>query len=224
MRVGIYCRVSTRDQSVDMQLVQLREYAQRWGWEIVGEYIDEAVSGIKKRRPSLDKLMADAHQRRFDAICVWRFDRFARSVTHLTQALETFQSLGSDFISYSQHIDTSTPMGKMLFVVLGAVAELERDLIRERTQAGRDVARRRGVKFGRRSIVTPEIRDRIFALRRGGQTFAYIANLLGIGEATIVRTLAANKLLSLRVGACSPPWHWGHTVSFGSCRRVCRGR
>ena len=194
MRVGIYCRVSTRDQSVDMQLVQLREYAQRRGWEIVTEYIDEAVSGIKKRRPGLDKLMADCHQRRIDVVLVWKFDRFARSVTHLTQALETFQSLGIDFVSYSQNIDTSTPMGRMLFVILGAVAELERDLIRERTQAGRDVARRRGVKFGRRSVVTPEIRDRIFALRKGGQTFAYIADLLGIGEATVARTLAVGKL------------------------------
>ena len=190
MKCAIYCRVSTRDQSVEMQLVQLREYAHRRGWEIAGEYIDEAVSGIKKKRPGLDRLMADCQQRLVDVVLVWKFDRFARSVTHLTQALETFQSLGIDFISYSQNLDTSTPMGKMLFVILGAVGELERDLIRERTEAGRQVARRRGVKFGRKTVVTPEIRDRIFALRRGGQTFAYIAGLLRIGEATIARALA----------------------------------
>ena len=190
MKCAIYCRVSTRDQSVEMQLVQLREYAQRRGWEIADEYIDEAVSGIKKKRPGLDRLMADCQQRLVDVVLVWKFDRFARSVTHLTQALETFQSLGIDFISYSQNLDTSTPMGKMLFVILGAVGELERDLIRERTEAGRQVARTRGVKFGRRSVVTPEVRDRIFALRKGGQTFAYISNLLGIGEATVARTLA----------------------------------
>src|SRR5438270_2600327 len=190
MKCAIYCRVSTRDQSVEMQLVQLREYAQRRGWEIADEYIDEAVSGIKKKRPGLDRLMADCQQRLVDVVLVWKFDRFARSVTHLTQALETFQSLGIDFISYSQNLDTSTPMGKMLFVILGAVGELERDLIRERTEAGRQVARRRGVKFGRKTVVTPEIRDRIFALRRGGQTFAYIAGLLRIGEATIARALA----------------------------------
>jgi len=194
MKCAIYCRVSTRDQSVEMQLVQLREYAQRRGWEIAGEYIDEAVSGIKKRRPGLDRLMADCQQRRIDVVLVWKFDRFARSVTHLTQALETFQSLGIDFISYSQNLDTSTPMGKMLFVILGAVGELERDLIRERTEAGRQVARTRGVKFGRRSVVTPEVRDRIFALRKGGQTFAYISNLLGIGEATVARTLALGRI------------------------------
>ena len=190
MKCAIYCRVSTRDQSVEMQLVQLREYAQRRGWEIADEYIDEAVSGIKKKRPGLDRLMADCQQRLVDVVLVWKFDRFARSVTHLTQALETFQSLGIDFISYSQNLDTSTPMGKMLFVILGAVGELERDLIRERTEAGRQVARTRGVKFGRRCVVTPEVRDRIFALRKGGQTFAYISNLLGIGEATVARTLA----------------------------------
>ena len=193
MKCAIYCRVSTRDQSVEMQLVQLREYAQRRGWEIADEYVDEAVSGIKKRRPGLDRLMADCQQRLVDVVLVWKFDRFARSVTHLTQALETFQSLGIDFISYSQNLDTSTPMGKMLFVILGAVGELERDLIRERTEAGRQVARGRGVKFGRRSVVTPEVRDRIFALRKGGQTFAYISNLLGIGEATVARTLALGR-------------------------------
>jgi len=190
MKCAIYCRVSTRDQSVEMQLVQLREYAQRRGWEIADEYIDEAVSGIKKKRPGLDRLMADCQQRLVDVVLVWKFDRFARSVTHLTQALETFQALGIDFVSYSQNLDTSTPMGKMLFVIIGAVGELERDLIRERTEAGRQVARTRGVKFGRRSVVTPEVRDRIFALRKGGQTFAYISNLLGIGEATVARTLA----------------------------------
>ena len=193
MKCAIYCRVSTRDQSVEMQLVQLREYAQRRGWEIADEYIDEAVSGIKKKRPGLDRLMADCQQRLVDVVLVWKFDRFARSVTHLTQALEAFQALGIDFVSYSQNLDTSTPMGKMLFVIIGAVGELERDLIRERTEAGRQVARTRGVKFGRRSVVTPEVRDRIFALRKGGQTFAYISNLLGIGEATVARTLALGR-------------------------------
>jgi DNA invertase Pin-like site-specific DNA recombinase len=185
--------VSTRDQSIEMQLVQLRDYAQRRGWEIAGEYIDEAVSGVKRRRPGLDKLMADCQKRLLDVVLVWKFDRFARSVTHLTQALETFQALGIDFVSYSQNLDTSTPMGKMLFVIIGAVGELERSLIQERTEAGREVARRRGVKFGRKSVVTSEVRDRIFALRRSGQTFSYISNLLGIGEATVARALARAK-------------------------------
>ena len=194
MRVGIYCRVSTRDQSVAMQLAQLREYAQRRGWEIAGEYIDEAISGAKRARPGLDKLMADCHQRRIDVVLVWKFDRFARSVSHLTQALETFQSLGIDFVSYSQNLDTSTPMGKMMYVIFAAVGELERDLIRERTEAGRDVARRRGVKFGRKSVVTPQMRDRILSLRKSGQTFAYISGLMGIGEATVARVLANQTL------------------------------
>ena len=138
MKASIYARVSTAkgQQSPEMQLNELRDYCQRRGWEIAGEYVDNGVSGAKESRPELNRLLADAHRRRFDAVAVWRFDRFARSVSHLLRALETFRTLGIEFVSLSEQVDTSTPTGKMVFTVLGAVAELERTLIAERVKAG----------------------------------------------------------------------------------------
>src|SRR5690348_17434043 len=113
-----------------MQLRELREYCQRRGWTATVEYVDVGISGTKEKRPQLDRLLSDAHRRNFDAVVVWRFDRFARSVSHLLRALETFRSLGIEFVSLSEQVDTSTPAGKLVFTVLGAVAELERSLIR----------------------------------------------------------------------------------------------
>ena len=113
MRIAIYARVSTLNngQSPQMQLRELREYCQRRGWKIGGEYVDRGISGAKDSRPELNRLMADAHKRRFEAVVVWKFDRFARSVSHLLRALETFNALGIAFVSLSESIDTSTPAG-----------------------------------------------------------------------------------------------------------------
>ncbi len=116
-----------------MQTRELKEFCQRRGWQVAGEYVDRGVSGAKDSRPELNRLMVDGHQRRFDAVLVWKFDRFARSVSHLLRALETSRALGVEFISLSEQVDTSTPTGKMVFTVLGAVAELERALIVERS-------------------------------------------------------------------------------------------
>jgi DNA invertase Pin-like site-specific DNA recombinase len=149
-RVAIYARVSTpegKGQSPEMQLRELREYCERRGWTVAGEYVDR-MTGTKDRRPELDRLTADAHKRRFDVVIVWKFDRFARSVSHLLRALETFKALGIDFVSYSEQMDTSTPAGKMVFTVLGAVAELERSLIVERVRAGLRNARAKGQALG----------------------------------------------------------------------------
>src|SRR3989304_8827331 len=134
MRAVIYARVSTigHGQSPEMQLSEVREYCARRGWQIGGEYVDAGISGTKDSRPELNRLMAEAHRRRFDPVVVWRFDRFARSVSHLLRALETFRALGIEFVSLSEQVDTSTPTGKMVFTVPGAVAELERSLIAER--------------------------------------------------------------------------------------------
>src|SRR5712692_2118997 len=110
MKTAIYARVSTTNgQDPEMQLRELRDYCQRRGWEVAREYVDVGISGAKEKRPELDKLLADAHRRRFDAVVVWRFDRFARSVSHLLRALETFRALGVEFVSLSEHFDTSTP-------------------------------------------------------------------------------------------------------------------
>jgi DNA invertase Pin-like site-specific DNA recombinase len=127
MNVAIYARVSTTNgQDPEMQLRELREYCQRRNWTAVAEYVDAGISGTKEKRPELDKLLADAHRRHFDAVVVWRFDRFARSVSHLLRALETFRSLGIEFVSLSEQVDTSTPAGKLVFTVLGAVCSFIR--------------------------------------------------------------------------------------------------
>lgn len=187
MRVAIYARVSTSNgqQSPEMQLRELREYVQRRGWEIAGEYVDAGISGAREKRPELDRLMSDAHRRRFDAVVVWKFDRFARSVSHLLRALETFKAQGIEFVSFSEQMDTSTPTGKMIFTVLGAVAELERSLIVERVKAGLRNARAKGKRLGRPQIVL-DVR-RIAALREQGRSWPQIARQLGVGVGTAYR-------------------------------------
>src|SRR5882724_10581211 len=132
MRTGIYARVSTRDQSCELQIRDLRAYCAARGLDLVREYIDVGQSGAKDSRPELNKLMDDARKRQFYAIVVWRFDRFARSTKHLLSALEEFRSLGIQFISHQRNGDTSTSLGQALFTIVSAVAQLERDLIRER--------------------------------------------------------------------------------------------
>jgi DNA invertase Pin-like site-specific DNA recombinase len=137
-RVAIYVRVSTinHGQDVGLQTRELRQFAEARGWMVAGEYIDAGVSGAKDSRPGLNRLMADAHKRRFDVVCVWRFDRFARFDSHLLRALETFKALEIDFVSYSEQMDTSTPAGKDGVHRPAEVAELERSLIVERVRAG----------------------------------------------------------------------------------------
>jgi DNA invertase Pin-like site-specific DNA recombinase len=150
---------------------------------MAGEYVDIGISGSKEKRPQLDCLMADAHKRKFDAVCVWRFDRFARSVSHLLKALETFKALGIEFVSYSEQMDTSTPAGKMVFTVLGAVAELERSLIVERVKAGLRNAKAKGKVLGRpRKVLDLK---KIAALQTRGVGLRKIAAEMGVGVGTI---------------------------------------
>lgn len=192
MRCAVYARVSTSNNGQDpaMQTRELREYCERRGFTVIGEYVDVGISGTKDRRPELDKLMRDAHRRRFDVCCVWRFDRMARSVSHLLRVLETFNTLGVNFVSLSEAIDTATPTGKMVFTVLGAVAELERSLIVERVKAGLRNARAKGKRLGRPRVIVD--RSRITALRTEGLSWAKIADRLGIGEGTAYRLAQAS--------------------------------
>ena len=190
-RAAIYARVSTSNNGQDpgMQTRELEEYCQRRGWELAGVYVDLGISGSKESRPELDRLMADAYRRRFDAVVVWKFDRFARSVSHLLKALDTFRALGIDFVSLSENLDTSTPAGRMVFTVLGAVAELERSLIIERVRAGIRNARAKGKRLGRpRTGVDPA---RVASCRAHGRSWAEISKELGIGTGTARRAFAA---------------------------------
>ena len=187
MKAALYARVSTANTGQDptTQTRELREYCQRRGWKVAGEYVDAGISGAREKRPQLDRLMADAHRRRFDAVVVWRFDRFARSVSHLLRALETFKALGIDFISLSEQVDTSTPTGKLVFTVLGAVAELERSLIAERVRAGLRNARAKGKRLGRPKVnIDPA---RVTDLRRAGASWASIGARLGVSRGTARR-------------------------------------
>ena len=186
MKAAIYARVSTTNgQDPTMQTRELKEYCDRRGWKIAGEYVDTGNSAAREKRPELDRMMADAHRRRFDAVVVWKFDRFARSVSHLLRALETFKALGIEFVSLSEQMDTSTPTGKMVFTVLGAVAELERSLIAERVRAGLRNARAKGKRLGRpRKAVD---RSKIATLRSQGCGWKKIASKLGVGVGTVIR-------------------------------------
>src|ERR1700722_2971210 len=202
-RVALYARVSTakcercgklrtehsslshefKGQDPEVQLRELREYIEHRGWRLTEAYTAAGVAGTKDSRPELNRLMVDAGRRRFDTVIVWRFDRFARSVSHLLRALEEFQSLGIEFVSLSEAVDTSTPTGKMVFTVLGAVAELERSLITERVRAGLRNARAKGVKLGRpRRTLDPK---QIARLRGEGASWRAIARSLGVSSSTV---------------------------------------
>jgi DNA invertase Pin-like site-specific DNA recombinase len=189
VRAAIYARVSTigNGQSPEMQLREFSEHCERRGWTVAGEYVDVGISGTKDKRPELDRLMADAHKRKFDVVVVWKFDRFARSVSHLLHALETFNALGIAFVSLSEQMDTTTPAGKMVFTVLGAVAELERSLIVERVKAGLRNARAKGKRLGRpRKMVNAST---IAKLRASGASWRDVCAETGLSKGTAQRAV-----------------------------------
>ena len=190
MRVALYARVSTTDQRSETQVYALRQYAAARGLEIVGEHVDHGVSGARDRRPALDRLLADARRRHFDVLAVTKLDRLARSVRHLTTLAAELEALSIALVVLDQSIDTATPSGRLLFHVLGSIAEFERDLIRERTAAGVAAARRRGARFGRPKALPPEAIDRLRRLIAAGQSQRYIAGLLGCSKGTVQREVA----------------------------------
>jgi DNA invertase Pin-like site-specific DNA recombinase len=199
IRAAIYARVSTSNNGQDpaMQTRELEEFCQRRGWELAGCYVDNGISGSRESRPELDRLMADAHRRRFDAVAVWKFDRFARSVSHLLRALETFKALGIDFVSLSEQVDTSTPTGKMVFTALGAVAELERSLIAERVRAGIRNARAKGKRLGRPRVIVDG--TRIAALRSQRHSWGAIRRETGIAKGTAQRAFYSLPQIAARL-------------------------
>lgn len=166
MKVGIYARVSTTMQEIENQLLQLREYCQRNGYEIFAEYIDEGISGAKRKRPQLNRMMDDIFDRKFDILLVWDLSRLARSLKQLLDILEKLNEKKIDFICYTQKIDTTTPTGKLMFQIIGAFAEFERNMISERVKAGMERAMKNGVKVGRPKIEDESKMSRVTLWRR----------------------------------------------------------
>lgn len=187
MKVALYARVSTEGQDPEVQLAALRAHAALRGWEVAEEFVDRGFSGTKDRRPALDRLMEAAWAGKFPVVLVWRFDRFARSVKHLLSALETFRGLRVDFISLQEQFDTSTPIGHAMFTIIGAMAQLERDIIRERVRAGLERARGRGVRIGRPSVLVD--RSHVRELRAQGLSVGEIARRVGCSRSTIRRRI-----------------------------------
>ena len=184
-RVALYCRVSTPEQHIENQLLQLRDLSTKRGYEIAGEYIDRGFSGTKARRPSLDALMRDARRRKFDMVFVAAFDRIARSTRHFLQVLDELESMGVEFVSAREAIDTSGPMGRIFLTLIGAISSLERDLLCDRVRQG--IARRRlmGLPVGRQPLAVD--REAIVADRLSGLSLTSVAQKYQVSRASVVR-------------------------------------
>ena len=193
MRAALYARVSSHaGQNPEMQIAELRDYCQRRRWEIAGEYVDVGVSGAKERRPQLDRLLVDCRKRGVDAVVVYRYDRFARSLRQLVNALCEFEALGIQFVSLHEGVDTSTPNGRLVFGIFASIAEFERELIRERVRSGLAAARAKGKRLGRpRAHVDA---SRIAELRKHGWGWRKIATELGVGVGTVLRAVSNGSL------------------------------
>ena len=187
MNVALYARVSTDGQDPELQLMALRAHAVNRGWTIMDEFIDQGYSGAKEKRPALDRLMKVAWAGTVQAVLVWRFDRFARSVKHLIKALEQFRSLNVNFISFQEQFDTSTPIGQAMFTIIGAMAQLERDIIRERVRAGLAVAKARGRRLGRPSVRVNA--QELTLLKTSGLSLHEMARQLRCSRSTVRRRL-----------------------------------
>jgi DNA invertase Pin-like site-specific DNA recombinase len=182
MKAAIYARVSTVDQEPENQLQELRRYVEARGWSAV-EHVDHGVSGATKRRPALDRLLGDARRRRFDVLVCWRLDRLGRNLKHLITLLDDLQALGIAFVSLAEGIDATTPAGKLQMHILGAIAEFERERIRERVLAGLQRARTQGKRLGRPRAAVPLERLR----RIDGLPVDVAAERLGVSRSTVKR-------------------------------------
>jgi len=168
-----------------MQLIDMRKQIESKGWNLFKEYVDRGVSGSKSSRPQLDKLMRDAADKKFDAVLVWKLDRFGRSVRHLVNAIAELESFGVAFISLKDSIDLTTAQGRLMFQIIAAMAEFERELIRERVKAGMANARTKGKQIGRPSLGID--RDQVTALRSSGQSWSQVSDVLFCSVATAKR-------------------------------------
>jgi DNA invertase Pin-like site-specific DNA recombinase len=191
VRVALYARISTLNhgQDPEVQLRELRVYCERRGFEIAGEFIDKGISGSREQRPALDKLMAVCRKRLVAAVVVYRYDRFARSLRQLVNALEEFNSLDIDFISLHEGVDTSTPNGRLVFGIFASVAEFERHLTRDRICSGLAAAKAKGKRVGRPRVAVDALR--IASLRREGYSWSQITAKTGVTKGTAQRAAAS---------------------------------
>jgi len=171
-----------------MQLRELREYCAHRGWRVIGEFVDVGVSGAKDSRPELNRMMGAAHLRKCDVVLVWKLDRFGRSLKHLVNALAELEAVGVAFISLRDNLDLTTPSGRLMFQIIGAMAEFERSLIQERVRAGIAAARARGVRWGRPKTVSLSLDlDKVARLRARGLSWRQVAARLDVGVGTLYR-------------------------------------
>ncbi len=185
-RASLYMRVSSLDQHPETQLLDLQQMAAQRGYEVVKQYTDR-ISGAKARRPGLDELMADARRGKFDVLLVWASDRIARSVKHFLEVLDELNRLNIEYVSFRENIDTAGPLGRAMVVIIGAIAELERNLIIERVRSGMRRARLEGRQIGRRPLDLD--REAILVDRRRGRSLGQIARDHGISRATVHRVV-----------------------------------
>ena len=192
-RIAIYARVSTDKQSTENQLLELRTLCTKLGYTIVQEYTDNGISGAKSRdeRPALNDLLKDATRRKFDMVMCWSIDRLGRSLQHLVEILNELQALKIDLYFQQQGMDTSTPSGRMIFSVFGAIGEFERNRIRERVLAGQQRAKANGVKLGRPSKMNDGMKSAVKLLREKGMGIKQIARELQIGVGTVYSVMSA---------------------------------
>ena len=192
MRIAIYSRVSTngKGQDTEVQARELREYAARRGWAIVQEFSDSGFSGAKESRPALDEMLTAAKRRHFDAILCWKLDRIGRSLKHLVNLLAELEAIGVALISFSDSLDLSTPQGRLMFQIIGAMAEFERSLICERVKAGIAHRKAQGKKFGGRTAKRLDMAE-ISRLRESGASMAEIARAMRVSTGTIHSRLTA---------------------------------
>jgi len=190
-KVGIYGRVSTLDkgQDVELQLSDLRTFANARGWKVFKEYVDVGQSGSKEQRPAFTQLMEDARKRKIDIILVWRLDRFGRSLKHLIVSLDELKTLGVGFVSFKESLDFTTPTGRLMFHLLGAFSEFEKELIRERVKAGVAHARSKGKRLGRRPLIDTKLLRTVADMRSKGLSIRGISRELGVSKSLVHKSL-----------------------------------
>ncbi len=204
-RVAIYARVSTLNQGQDpgLQTRELREFAERRGWAVIGEYVDRGVSGSKESRPALNELLDAVHKRKCDVVLVWKMDRWARSLRNLVNSLAELEALGVAFVSLRDNVDLTTPSGRLMVQIIGAMAEFERSLIQERVKAGLRQARAKGKCIGRPRVAVDG--RQVSALRQAGKSWNEICQQTGLSKGTAQRAyLAQKRVPGLPKNPCGP--------------------